>query len=491
MTESSLAGLPGGLLQKQAYVGGRWCDADDGRTFAVDDPATGAVLTEVAACGASETERAIVAAEAAQGAWAGLVARDRGRVLRRWADLLLANTDTLATILCSENGKPLAEGRGEVAYAAGFLEWFGEEARRIDGEVIPTYATDRRVLALRQPIGVTAAITPWNFPAAMLARKIGPALAAGNTMVAKPAEQTPLTALALAALGEEAGVPPGVFNVVPATGADAPAVGAALAASPIVRKLSFTGSTEVGKLLAAACAATVKRVSLELGGNAPFLVFDDADVEAAVAGTLVAKFRNSGQTCIAANRILVQEAVYDAYVERLREAVGALVVGRFDEPGVTVGPLIDGDGVAKVARHVDDATARGATVVVGGSGDARGGRFFQPTLVVDVDDAMAVSCEETFGPVAAVGRFASETDAIRLANAGRAGLAAYLYSRDVGRVWRVSEALEYGMVGINTGFISSPEAPFGGMRESGIGREGGHAGIDDWVEIKYLAMGGL
>ncbi|MEZ5234954.1 MAG: NAD-dependent succinate-semialdehyde dehydrogenase [Acidimicrobiales bacterium] len=475
------------LLHTDAYLDGSWRATTE--RFAVDDPATGETVAEVARCGATETGAAIAAAEQAQPAWAAMLARERGAVLRRWAALLNEHAAPLAELLCRENGKPLAEGLGEVAYAAGFLDWFGEQARRVDGSVIPTFAADKRVVALRQPVGVAAAITPWNFPAAMLTRKIGPALAVGCTLVAKPAEQTPLTALALAALGERAGVPLGVFNVVTGAGGDAPVIGEAITASPVVRKLSFTGSTEVGKLLAARCAATVKRVSLELGGNAPFLVFDDADLDAAVAGTLVAKFRNSGQTCVAANRILVQRSVHDAYLERLQAAISALAVGRFDEPGVAVGPLIDDAGLAKVRRLVDDARAGGAAVLLGGEQLDRPGRFFAPTLLRDVDPAMSLSCEEAFGPVAAVGVFDTEEEAILRANDTRAGLAAYCYTRDVGRVWRVGEALEYGMVGINTGFISSPEVPFGGVKESGLGREGSQYGIEDWTEVKYLAIG--
>lgn len=476
------------LVRTEAYIDGRWHAGAGGR-FVVDDPATGNALAEVTRCDAADTEAAIAAAEAAQGPWAAQLAKDRGRALRRWAELMVEHAAPLAELLCRENGKPLAEGLGEVAYAASFLEWFGEQARRVDGSVIPTFAADKRVVALRQPIGVAAAITPWNFPAAMLTRKVGPALAVGCTVVAKPAEQTPLTSLALAALGEIAGIPPGVFNVVTGSSSDAPVIGAALTASPVVRKLSFTGSTEVGKLLAAQCAPTVKRVSLELGGNAPFLVFDDADLDAAVAGTLVAKFRNSGQTCVAANRILVQRAVHDAYLERLTAAVAALAVGGFDEPGVAVGPLIDDAGLSKVDRLVDEARAGGARIVLGGMALDRPGRFFAPTVVAGVEPAMSVAVQEVFGPVAAVGVFDTEDEAVALANDTRAGLAAYCYTRDVGRVWRVGEALQYGMVGVNTGFISSAEVPFGGVKESGLGREGSQHGTDDWTELKYLAIG--
>jgi succinate-semialdehyde dehydrogenase / glutarate-semialdehyde dehydrogenase len=411
--------------------------------------------------------------------------------MRRWADLMLEHLDDLALLLTTEQGKPLAESRTEVAYAASFLEWFGEEAKRVYGDTIPTYMSDRRIVVTKEPVGVTAGITPWNFPAAMVTRKAAPALAAGCTMVLKPAEQTPLSALAVAKLGEEAGVPVGVFNVVTGDAEDAPEIGGEMTSNPIVRKLGFTGSTEVGKLLMEQCARQVKKVSLELGGNAPFLVFEDADLDEAVSGAVICKFRNSGQTCISANRILVQDSVHDDFVARLTDAVTDLKVGVGTEPEVKVGPLIDDQALAKVERHVADAVAGGAEVVMGGERHERGLTFFQPTVLSGVTAKMAMSCEETFGPVAGVGRFATEEEAIAAANDTPYGLCAYFYSRDVGRVWRVSEALEYGIVGINTGLISTEIAPFGGMKESGIGREGSKYGIDEWVELKYLCVGGI
>jgi succinate-semialdehyde dehydrogenase/glutarate-semialdehyde dehydrogenase len=460
-------------------------------TFEVRNPATGELLADVPRMGVAETRRAIEAAAEAYPGWRSLLARDRARILRRWADLMIDNADELARLLTAEQGKPLAEAHAEIVYAASFLEWFGEEAKRIYGDTIPTYLPDRRVLVLKQPIGVSAGITPWNFPAAMPTRKAAPALAAGNTMVLKPAEQTPLTALAIAKLGAEAGLPPGVFSVVTGDAADAPVIGAELTSNPIVRKVGFTGSTEVGKLLMAQCAKQLKKISLELGGNAPFIVFDDAQVDAAVAGTILCKYRNSGQTCISANRILVQDDIYDAYLERLVEAVTKLKVGAGTEPGVNVGPLIDDAGFAKVQRHVENALEGGAELLAGGQPHELGRTFFEPTVLVNVEPDMAMSSEETFGPVAGIARFSSEEDAVRAANDTPYGLAAYFYSRDVGRVWRVSEALDYGIVGINTGFISTEVAPFGGMKESGIGREGSKYGIDDWVELKYLATAGL
>jgi succinate-semialdehyde dehydrogenase / glutarate-semialdehyde dehydrogenase len=476
------------LLCTQAYIDGKFVDADSGATFGVDDPATGEIIANVAKCGAAETQRAIAAAERAQKLWAKALPKERGKVLRKWAESMMENDKDLGTILSLENGKPLAEGIGEIAYAAGFLEWFGEEARRVDGSVIATNANDRRILALKQPIGVTASITPWNFPAAMIARKVGPAVAVGCSMVAKPAGYTPLSAIAMAVLAERAGLPAGVFNVVPG---DTRAIGGALTSSSIVRKLTFTGSTEVGKVLLKECADTVKKISMELGGNAPFIVFDDADVDAAIAGTMIAKFRNTGQTCVAANRIYVQAGVYDQYIEKLADVVSKMVVGRFDEPGVTAGPMIDDAGVVKVEEHVGDALDRGGKIVVGGARHERGGRFYQPTVISGVTADAALACEETFGPVAGVIRFESEDEAVRLANDTPFGLAAYFYARDLGRVWRVAEAIESGMIGINTGFISAPEAPFGGVKESGLGREGSRFGIDDYLEVKYLAMGGL
>ncbi len=434
-----------------------------------------------------ETRRAIAAAERALPAWRARPAKERALVLRRFADLMLAHQEELAVLLTTEQGKPLAEARGEIAYAASFLEWFGEEAKRVYGDTIPAHQADKRIVVLREPIGVTAGITPWNFPAAMITRKAGPALAVGCTMIVKPAEQTPLSALALCRIAEEAGVPPGVLSVVTGDAEDAPVIGGELTSNPTVRKLSFTGSTEIGKLLMAQCAGQVKKVSLELGGNAPFVVFDDADLDAAVAGAIMCKFRNSGQTCVSANRILVQDSVHDAFLERFEAAVAALKVGNGLEDGVQIGPLIDEGAAEKVERHVVDATAAGAEVVLGGS--RLEGTFFEPTVLTGVSNAMAMSCEETFGPVAGIQRFASEEEAVALANDTPYGLAAYFYSRDLGRVWRVSEALEYGILGVNTGIISTEVAPFGGMKESGIGREGSKYGVDDWLELKYVCLG--
>jgi succinate-semialdehyde dehydrogenase/glutarate-semialdehyde dehydrogenase len=458
-------------------------------TFPVDDPATGETIIELPRMGEAETVRALQAAESALPAWRGMVAKDRARVLRRWSDLMLEHEEELARLMTGEQGKPLAESRVEIAYAASFLEWFGEEAKRVYGDTIPTYARDRRIVVTKEPVGVTAGITPWNFPAAMVTRKAAPALAAGCTMVLKPAEQTPLSALAVAKLGEEAGLPAGVLGIVTGSAADAPAIGRVLTSSPLVRKLGFTGSTEVGKLLMAQCAAQVKKVSLELGGNAPFLVFDDADLDEAVAGAIICKFRNSGQTCISANRILVQAPVYDEFVAKLTEAARALPVGSGFEPDTKVGPLIEQHAIDKVERHVADALDRGGELLTGG--ESLGGLFYRPTVIAGVVPDAAIACEETFGPVAGVARFTTEDEAVRLANDTPYGLASYFYSRDVGRIWRVSEALEYGIVGINTGLISTEVAPFGGVKESGIGREGSRYGIDEWVEIKYLCMGGV
>jgi succinate-semialdehyde dehydrogenase / glutarate-semialdehyde dehydrogenase len=479
------------LLLDRAYVGGRWIDAEERETFAVVDPATGEELARVPRMGSSETRAAIQAAQAAYPAWRATVAKDRARIMRRWADLMLERVDDLALLLTAEQGKPLAEARTEIVYAASFLEWFGEEAKRVYGDTIPSYSADRRIVVTKEPVGVTAGITPWNFPAAMITRKAAPAIAAGCTMVLKPAEQTPLSALAIAKLAEEAGVPAGVFNVVTGDAEDAPAIGREMTSNPIVRKLGFTGSTEVGKLLMEQSARQVKKVSLELGGNAPFLVFDDADLDEAVAGALICKYRNSGQTCISANRILVQEDVYDDFLQRLTKAVTALRVGAGTEADVNVGPLIDDQALAKVERHVADAVAGGAEVLTGGDRHERGLTFFSPTVLSGVTADMAMSCEETFGPVAGVGRFATEAEAVAAANDTPYGLCAYFYSRDIGRTWRVSEALEYGIVGINTGLISTEVAPFGGMKESGIGREGSKYGIEEWLELKYLCVGGV
>ena len=464
-------------------------ESDSGATFAVENPATGETLAEVPRMGEAETARALRAAEAALPAWRSRLAKDRARVLRRWSDLMLENADALARLLTLEQGKPLAESHVEIDYAASFLEWFGEEGKRVYGDTIPSYQGDRRVIVTKGPIGVTAGITPWNFPAAMVTRKTAPALAAGCTMVLKPAEQTPLTALAVAQLGLEAGLPPGVFGLVTGSAEDAPVIGGVLTSSPVVRKLGFTGSTAVGKLLMAQCAGQVKKVSLELGGNAPFIVFDDADLDAAVAGTLLCKFRNSGQTCISANRIYVQEPVYDEFVARLTAAVSQLVVGSGLEPDTRIGPLIEQQAIDKVERHVADALDRGGELLTGG--ESLGGLFYAPTVITGVTPEAAMASEETFGPVAGITRFVSEADAIRQANDTPYGLASYFYSRDVGRVWRVSEALDYGIVGINTGAVSTEVAPFGGVKESGIGREGSRYGIDEWLELKYLCLAGL
>ena len=464
-------------------------DLDAAESFAVDDPSTGAPIARVRRMDAADTRRAIAAAAAALPAWRSLLARDRARVLRRWADLIVEHERELAQLLTREQGKPLAESAIEIAYAASFLEWFGEEAKRVYGDTIPTFGRDRRIVVVKQPVGVTAGITPWNFPAAMVTRKAAPALAAGCTMVLKPAEQTPLTALALARLGVEAGLPAGVFSLVTGSAEDAPLIGGELTSSPLVRKLGFTGSTAVGKLLMAQCAAQVKQVSLELGGNAPFIVFEDADLDEAVAGALVCKYRNSGQTCISANRFLVQEPLYDEFVQRLADAAAALKVGNGLEPDVKVGPLIERAAIEKVERHVADAVERGGELLTGG--EALGGLFYRPTVIAGVPADAAMSREETFGPVAGIAPFDSEATAIRVANDTPYGLAAYVYSRDLGRVWRVSEALEYGILGVNTGMISTEVAPFGGVKESGIGREGSKYGIDEWLDVKYLCLGGI
>jgi succinate-semialdehyde dehydrogenase / glutarate-semialdehyde dehydrogenase len=463
--------------------------SDSGETFAVEDPATGETIAEVPRMGVAETRRAIALAEKALPKWRSLLAKDRARILRRWADLMLENEEGLARLLTREQGKPLAESRTEIAYAASFYEWFGEEGKRVYGDTIPTYAADRRIVVTKDPIGVTAGITPWNFPAAMPTRKSAPALAAGCTMVLKPAEQTPLCALAIAQLGLEAGLPEGVFQIVTGAAEDAPVIGGELTSNPVVRKLGFTGSTEIGKLLMAQCAKQVKKVSLELGGNAPFMVFDDADLDEAIAGALVCKFRNSGQTCISANRIFVQAGIYDAFVSRLVEVASSLKVGNGLEPETTVGPLIEQSAIEKVQRHVGDAVDRGGEVILGG--DGLGGLFWQPTVITGVTADAAMSREETFGPVAGIARFATEEEAVRAANDTPYGLAVYYYTRDMPRIWRLAEALEYGIHGINTGLVSSEVVPFGGVKESGIGREGSKYGIDEWLEIKYLAMGGI
>lgn len=476
------------LLRTRCYINGEWVDADAGQTMLVVNPATGEKLADVPLCGANETRKAIAAAELALPAWQAKTAAERGRVLRRWAELLLAHQQDLAILMTSEQGKPLAEARGEIAYAASFFDWFAEEGKRAYGDVIPTIQPDRRLLVIRQPVGVCAAITPWNFPAAMLTRKLGPALAAGCTMVFKPAEQTPLTALALAQLGEQAGVPAGVFNVV--TG-NPVAIGGELTASPVVRKLSFTGSTEVGRLLMQQCASTLKKLSLELGGNAPFIVFDDADLDAAVEGALLSKYRNSGQTCVCANRFLVQAGVYTTFAEKLAARVASLKVGNGLDEGVTQGPLIDEAAVCKVEALVADAVSHGAQVVGGGGRHELGRTFYQPTVLTGVLPTMRVAREEIFGPVAPLFRFEDEAEAVKMANDTEFGLAAYFYARDIGRIWRVSEALEYGMVGVNTGLISTEVAPFGGVKQSGLGREGSRYGLDEYMELKYINMAGV
>jgi succinate-semialdehyde dehydrogenase/glutarate-semialdehyde dehydrogenase len=473
------------LLRNQCYIAGRWADADSGRTIAVTNPATGELLGTVPNLGAAETRRAIEAANAAWPAWRAKTAKERSAILRKWAELMMANQEDLAVIMTAEQGKPLTESRGEIAYAASFIEWFAEEGRRVYGDTIPGHQPDKRIVVIKQPVGVCAAITPWNFPAAMITRKVGPALAAGCTMVSKPASATPFSALALAELAERAGVPKGVFSVV--TGSAA-AVGGEMTANPLVRKITFTGSTEVGKVLLEQCARTVKKTSMELGGNAPFIVFDDADLDAAVDGAIASKYRNAGQTCVCANRILVQDTVYDAFAAKLADRVAKFKVGNGLEPGVTIGPLIDEAAVKKVEEHVSDALAKGAKVVTGGKRHSLGGLFFQPTILANVDPSMKVTKEETFGPVAPLFRFKTDDDAIRLANDTEFGLAAYFYARDLARVWRVAEGLESGIVGINTGLISTAEAPFGGVKESGLGREGSKYGIEDYLEVKYLCM---
>ena len=476
------------FLRQQCFIGGEWCDADSGKTIAVVDPGSGKELGIVPAMGEAETARAVAAAEKALPAWRAKTAGERARIMRKLFDLMMASQDALGELLSREQGKPHAEAKGEIAYGASFIEWFAEEGKRAYGEVIPAHAADRRIVTLRQPVGVVATITPWNFPNAMIGRKLGPALAAGCTVVIKPASATPFSALAIAVLAERAGLPAGVLNVV--TGS-ARAIGGELTRNPAVRKLSFTGSTEIGRQLLRECADTVKKVSLELGGNAPFIVFDDADIDAAVDGAMISKFRNNGQTCVCANRIYVQESVYDAFAAKLAEKVRALKVGPGTGEGVTAGPLIDGGALAKVEEHIADAVAKGGKVMVGGKKHALGGRFFEPTVITGVTKDMKVATEETFGPLAPLFKFKDEADAIAQANATEFGLASYFYARDLGRVWRVAEALETGIVGINTGLISTEVAPFGGVKQSGLGREGSKYGIDDFVQIKYISMGGV
>ncbi|MFB2680701.1 NADP-dependent succinate-semialdehyde dehydrogenase [Shewanella mangrovisoli] len=473
------------LLRQQCYINGQWCDAQSKETVAIANPATGAVIASVPVMGQAETKAAIAAAEAALPAWRALTAKERGAKLRRWFELLNENSDDLALMMTTEQGKPIAEAKGEVTYAASFIEWFAEEAKRVYGDTIPGHQGDKRIMVIKQPVGVTAAITPWNFPAAMITRKAAPALAAGCTMVVKPAPQTPFTALALAVLAERAGIPAGVFSVI--TG-DAIGIGNEMCSNPVVRKLSFTGSTQVGIKLMEQCAPTLKKLSLELGGNAPFIVFDDANIDAAVEGAMIAKYRNAGQTCVCANRIYVQAGVYDEFARKLSIAVGKLKVGEGIGEGVTTGPLINRAAVEKVQSHLEDALSKGATVVAGGKPHSLGGNFFEPTVLTHVDSSMRVAREETFGPLAPLFKFTDVDDVIKQANDTEFGLAAYFYGRDISLVWKVAEALEYGMVGVNTGLISTEVAPFGGMKSSGLGREGSKYGIEEYLEIKYICM---
>ena len=483
-----LALKDGALLRQACYIDGAWVGADSGAALGVTDPASGATIASVPHCGATETERAIIAAERALKTWRRTTAAERSRILRRWFDLLLVHQEDLAQLMTAEQGKPLAEARGEIAYAAAYIEWYAEEGKRAYGEVIPSPFGDRQIIVTREPVGVCAAITPWNFPSAMITRKVAPALAAGCTIVLKPAEQTPLSALALAELGERAGIPPGVFSVVTGSAAE---IGGVMTASPIVRKLSFTGSTAIGQLLMRQCAGTVKKLSLELGGNAPFIVFDDADLDAAVAGAIASKFRNAGQTCVCSNRLLVADRVYDEFAAKLSAAVAALKVGNGADPGVTQGPLIDEKALVKVERLVADALAKGARTLCGGKRHQLGGTWFEPTVLADATPEMALAREEIFGPVAPLFRFTGEDKAIAMANDTEFGLAAYFFTRDHARVWRVSGQLEYGMIGVNSGAISTEVAPFGGVKSSGNGREGSRHGLTDYMEIKYLALAGL
>jgi len=497
MNAPAQAGLPAfplndpKLFRTECYLDGKWVGADSGRTFPVRNPATGDTLGAVPDMGAAETRRAIEAADKAWPAWRAKTAKERAAILRKWFDLMMANQEDLAQILTAEQGKPLAEARGEITYGASFVEWFAEEGKRAYGDVIPTHQADKRILVIKQPIGVSAMITPWNFPNAMITRKAAPALAAGCTVVIKPAEQTPLSALAMAELAERAGVPKGVLNIVTGSGESAPAIGKELCANPAVRKLSFTGSTEVGRILMRQSADTIKKLSLELGGNAPFIVFDDADLDAAVEGAIASKYRNAGQTCVCANRIYVQDGVYDAFAAKLAEKVKGFKVGPGTEAGVVIGPLIDEQGMKKVEQHVSDALGKGAKVVLGGKRHEKGGLFFQPTVITGVTPDMIVSFEETFGPVAPLIRFKTEEDAIRLANNTEFGLSGYFYSRDIGRIFRVAEQMEVGIVGANVGIISTEVAPFGGVKQSGLGREGSKYGIEEYLEVKYVLIGGI
>ena len=476
------------LFRQQCYVDGSWCDADSRATVNVVNPADGGVVGTIPKMGQAETSRAVEAAQAALPQWRAKLPKERANILRKWFDLMMANQDDLALIMTTEQGKPLAEAKGEIAYAASFIEWFAEEAKRIYGDVIPQHQADKRLVVIKQPIGVCGLITPWNFPAAMITRKAAPALAAGCTVVIKPATQTPYSAFALAELAERAGVPKGVINILTGSASE---IGSELTSNPIVRKISFTGSTEIGSLLMKQSAGDIKKVSLELGGNAPFIVFDDADLDAAVEGAMASKYRNAGQTCVCANRILVQDGVYEAFAKKLSDNVTALTVGRGIDEGVIIGPLIDANAVAKVKEHIDDAVAKGAKVAVGGKPHKLGGLFYEPTVLTNVDTSMKVTREETFGPVAPLFRFKTEEEAIAMANDTEFGLAAYFYARDLGRVWRVGEGLESGMVGVNTGIISNEVAPFGGVKQSGIGREGSKYGIDEYLEVKYLCIGGV
>jgi succinate-semialdehyde dehydrogenase/glutarate-semialdehyde dehydrogenase len=476
------------LFREACYVDGQWVLAKSGHTINVDNPATGEIIGKVPKLGGTETRHAIEAANREFSAWSKRTAKERAVILRRWFDLMMANQEDLARLMTLEQGKPLTESRGEVAYAAAFLEWFGEEAKRVYGDTIPQHQADKRIVVIKQPIGVVACITPWNFPLAMITRKAGPALGAGCTVVLKPASQTPFSALALAELAERAGVPKGVLNIITGSATE---IGAEFTSNPVVRKLSFTGSTEIGKILMAQCAGTVKKLSLELGGNAPFIVFDDADLDAAIQGAIASKYRNTGQTCVCTNRVLVQDTVYDAFATKLAAAVKELKPAPGLEADATQGPLIDDAAVEKVESHIRDAQSKGAKVLLGGRRHALGGRFFEPTVLTEVTPQMAVAREETFGPVAPLFRFNTEAEAIALANDTEFGLAAYFYGRDLARVWRVAEALEYGIVGINTGLISTEVAPFGGVKESGLGREGSKYGMDEFVEIKYMCFGGI
>jgi succinate-semialdehyde dehydrogenase/glutarate-semialdehyde dehydrogenase len=476
------------LLKTQAYIDGNWVDSDDGNTFVVTNPANGESIADVASCGADETRRAIDAAEKAQSEWRSRGPKDRAAILRKWFNLMMEAQDDLAEILTAEQGKPLAEARAEIAYGASYIEWFAEEAKRIYGDTIPAPSGDKRIVVIKQPVGVVACITPWNFPNAMLTRKIAPALAAGCTVVCKPANATPLSALAFVELSERAGVPPGVINVVAGRTSE---IGKELTSNPIVRKLTFTGSTPVGKKLMAACSETVKRTSMELGGNAPFIVFDDADLDEAVKGAMICKYRNAGQTCVCANRILVQEGIYDEFAKKFAAVAAKLQIGNGSADGVTIGPLINEGAANDVMEFIEDAVAKGASVALGGSRSDLGSCFIEPTILTNVSEDMRVFSEEIFGPVAPIFKFSTEEEAISMANDTEFGLACYFYSRDVGRIWRVGEALEYGIVGINEGIISNEMAPFGGVKESGQGREGSKYGLDDYLEMKYMCMGGI